>query len=135
MCKHGKIGHRYVMQYFHLEGLSPTNIKAKLHFTLGVSAPLYTTIKYWVAEFEQVVCRVLKMVYYVNKGKKIRVNYRFFLEPRFSWEFRRIYVFHESSMWVVQILRISVSIKFFYLSIMWFKVNSSTYKITIYNST
>ena len=48
-----KIGHRYVIQYFHLKGLSPTNIKAELDSTLGESAPSFTTIKYWVAEFKR----------------------------------------------------------------------------------
>ena len=47
-----KIGHRYVIQYFHLKGLCPTNIKAQLDSTLGESAPSFTTIKYWVAEFK-----------------------------------------------------------------------------------
>ena len=48
-----KIGHRYVIQYFHLQGLNPTNIKAELYSTLGESASSFTTIKYWVAEFKQ----------------------------------------------------------------------------------
>ena len=48
-----KIGHRYVIQYLHLKGLSPTNIKAELDSTLGGSAPSFTTIKYWAAEFKQ----------------------------------------------------------------------------------
>ena len=48
-----KIGHRYVIQYFHLKGLSPANIKAELDYTLGESAPSFTTIKYWVAEFKR----------------------------------------------------------------------------------
>ena len=43
-----KIDHRYVIQYFNLKGLSPTNIKAKLDSTLGESA-LSFTIKHWVA--------------------------------------------------------------------------------------
>jgi len=41
------------MQYFHLKGLSPTNIKTELDSTLGESAPSFTTIKYWVAEFKR----------------------------------------------------------------------------------
>jgi len=41
-----KIGHRYVIQYFHLKGLTPTNIKAELDSTLGESDPSFTTIKY-----------------------------------------------------------------------------------------
>ena len=48
-----KIGHRYVIQYLHLKGLSPTNIKAELDYTLEESAPSFTTIKYWVAEFKR----------------------------------------------------------------------------------
>lgn len=48
-----KIGHRYVIQYFHLKGFSPTNIKAELDSTLGESAPSFTTVKYWVAEFKR----------------------------------------------------------------------------------
>ena len=39
-----------MIQYFHLKGLSSTNIKAELDSTLGESAPSFTTIKYWVAE-------------------------------------------------------------------------------------
>ena len=48
-----KIGHRYVISYFHLKGLSPTNIKAELDFTLGESDLSFTTVKYWVAEFKR----------------------------------------------------------------------------------
>ncbi|XP_017480334.1 PREDICTED: histone-lysine N-methyltransferase SETMAR-like [Rhagoletis zephyria] len=48
-----KIGHRYVIQYFYLKGLSPSNIKAEIDSTLGGSAPSFTTIKYWVAEFKR----------------------------------------------------------------------------------
>ena len=47
-----KIGHCFVIQYSHLKGLSPTNIKAELDYTLGESSPSFTTIKYWVAEFK-----------------------------------------------------------------------------------
>ena len=46
-------GHRYVIQYFHLKGLSSTNIKAEPDSTMGESAPSFTTIKYWVAEFKR----------------------------------------------------------------------------------
>ena len=52
-AKMEKIGHRYVIQYFHLKDLSPTNIKAELDSTLKESAPSYTTVKYWVAEFKR----------------------------------------------------------------------------------
>ncbi|KAK2579087.1 hypothetical protein KPH14_010936 [Odynerus spinipes] len=48
-----KIGYRYVIQYFNLKGLSPTNIKAELDSTLGESAPSFATIKYSVAEFKR----------------------------------------------------------------------------------
>ena len=48
-----KIGHGYVIQYFHLKGLSPTNIEAELDFTLGKFAPTFTAIKYWVTEFKR----------------------------------------------------------------------------------
>ena len=50
-----KIGHRYVIQYFHLKGLSLTNIKAKLDSTLRESGPSFTTKKYRVAEFRRVL--------------------------------------------------------------------------------
>ncbi|XP_032678153.1 histone-lysine N-methyltransferase SETMAR-like, partial [Odontomachus brunneus] len=43
----------YVIQYFYLKGLSPTNIKTELNSTLGESVPSFTTIKYWVAEFKR----------------------------------------------------------------------------------
>jgi histone-lysine N-methyltransferase SETMAR len=48
-----KIDHRYVIQYFHLKRLSPTDIKAELDSTLGESAPSFTTENYWVAEFKR----------------------------------------------------------------------------------
>ena len=48
-----KIGHPYVIQYFYLKGLSPTNVKAELDSTLEESAPSFTTIKYWVSEFKR----------------------------------------------------------------------------------
>ena len=47
-----KIGDRYVIQYFHLKGISPTNIKAELYSTLGESAPQFIPIMYWVVEFK-----------------------------------------------------------------------------------
>ena len=47
-----KISDRYVTQYFHLKGLSPTNIKAELDSTLGEFAPSFTTIKYCLTEFK-----------------------------------------------------------------------------------
>ncbi|XP_036325012.1 histone-lysine N-methyltransferase SETMAR-like [Rhagoletis pomonella] len=47
-----KIGHRYVIQYFCM-GLSPSNIKAEIDSIFGKSAPSFTTVKYWVAEFKR----------------------------------------------------------------------------------
>ena len=49
----GKIGQRYIIQYFHLKGFSLTNIKDEQDSTLGKSAPSFTTIKYWVVEFNR----------------------------------------------------------------------------------
>lgn len=48
-----KIGYRNVIQYFYLKGVSPTNIKDKLNSTLDESASSFSTVKYWVAEFQQ----------------------------------------------------------------------------------
>ena len=48
-----KNGHRYVIQYFHLKGLSRTHIKAKLDSALGKSAPSFTTVEHWVAELKR----------------------------------------------------------------------------------
>ncbi|XP_036347711.1 histone-lysine N-methyltransferase SETMAR-like [Rhagoletis pomonella] len=48
-----KIGHRYVIQYFYLKGLSPSNIKSEIYSALGGSASSFTTVKYWVAEFKR----------------------------------------------------------------------------------
>ncbi|XP_055386796.1 uncharacterized protein LOC129615567 [Condylostylus longicornis] len=48
-----KIGHRYAIQYFYLKGLSPAGIKSELDSTIGESAPLYTMIKNWVAQFKR----------------------------------------------------------------------------------
>ena len=46
-----KLGHRDVIQYIHLKGYSPTNIKAELDYSRECT-PLFTTIKYWIAEFK-----------------------------------------------------------------------------------
>ncbi|XP_055375401.1 uncharacterized protein LOC129608102 [Condylostylus longicornis] len=48
-----KIGHRYVIQYFYLKGLSPSGSKSALDSTLGESAPSYAMIKNWVAQFKR----------------------------------------------------------------------------------
>ena len=36
-----------------MKGLSPTNIKTELDFTVGEPTPSFTTITYWVAEFRR----------------------------------------------------------------------------------
>ena len=48
-----KIGHRYVIPYFHLKGLSRANIKDEIDSTLRKSAPSFTTMIYWVAQFKR----------------------------------------------------------------------------------
>lgn len=45
-----KMGHRYVVQHFHLKDLSPTNINVELDSTLEESTPWYTTTKEWVSD-------------------------------------------------------------------------------------
>ena len=47
----GKIGHLYVIKYFHSKG--PTNVKAELDSNLRESAPSFITIKYWEAGFKR----------------------------------------------------------------------------------
>ena len=47
------VGHCYVIQDFHCEGLSRTNIKAELDSTLEESAPSFKKIKYWVGDFKR----------------------------------------------------------------------------------
>jgi histone-lysine N-methyltransferase SETMAR len=44
---------RAVIKYFHIKGLSPTEIKAELDSTLGESAPSFSTVKTWVADFKR----------------------------------------------------------------------------------
>ena len=46
ICKHEKIGHGYVTQYFHLKGISPINIKPKLDSSQKESAPSFAIIKH-----------------------------------------------------------------------------------------
>ena len=53
LVKIEKLVHRYVIQYIHSKGLSPINIGVELDSILGEPAPLYTIIKYWVAEFKR----------------------------------------------------------------------------------
>jgi [histone H3]-lysine36 N-dimethyltransferase SETMAR len=44
---------RAVIKYFHLKGLTPTEIKAELDSTLLASAPSFSMVKKWVAEFKR----------------------------------------------------------------------------------
>ena len=48
-----KIELRAVIKYFFIKGLSPTEIKAELDSTLNQSAPSFTTVKTWVADFKR----------------------------------------------------------------------------------
>ena len=45
-----KIGHRHVIQYYHLKGFSQTNIEVELDSSPRASAPSFIRIMYWVAE-------------------------------------------------------------------------------------
>ena len=44
---------RTAIKLLHLKGLSPAEIFTDLQITLGVSAPSYSKVKYWVAEFKR----------------------------------------------------------------------------------
>ena len=66
-----KIAHRYAIQYFHLKGLSPTNIKAVLDSTVGETAPSSTTVKYWVAKFKR---RRMSCQHENRSGRPIEVS-------------------------------------------------------------
>ena len=46
-----KLEIRVVIKYFHLKGLSATQIKSELDLTMVKSSPSNTTIKQWVSEF------------------------------------------------------------------------------------
>ena len=48
-----KLCRRYVIQYFHLNGLSPINIKVELDSTLKESSLSFTTIKYRTVDFKR----------------------------------------------------------------------------------
>jgi len=44
---------RAIIRYFFLQGKVPKEIHAILTKTLGEHAPLYATVKNWVAQFKQ----------------------------------------------------------------------------------
>lgn len=48
-----KIEQRAVIKYLFKKGLTPKNIHNDMTETLGESAPSYTTVKKWVAEFKR----------------------------------------------------------------------------------
>lgn len=48
-----KIGHRSVIKYFHIKGLSAKEIFEDMVNTLGESAPSYSMVKKWTAEFKR----------------------------------------------------------------------------------
>lgn len=48
-----KFEHRVVIKYFILKGLTPTEIKNEMDSTLDESAPSFSTIKKWAAEFKR----------------------------------------------------------------------------------
>ncbi|XP_030760797.1 protein GVQW3-like [Sitophilus oryzae] len=48
-----KIGYRAVIKYLVLKGNTPTQIKHELDSMYGDSAPSFTTVKFWAAEFKR----------------------------------------------------------------------------------
>ncbi|GFX52660.1 HTH_48 domain-containing protein [Trichonephila clavipes] len=50
-----KIEYRAVIKYLFLKGNTPTQIKDELYSVYGDSAPSFTTVKFWAAEFKR--CR------------------------------------------------------------------------------
>ena len=50
--KMDKIEYRAVIKYLFLEGTTPTQIKDELDSVYGDSAPSFTTVKFWAAEFK-----------------------------------------------------------------------------------
>src|SRR5436190_6983885 len=50
--KMDKIEYRAVIKYF-LKGNTPTQIKDELDSVYGYSAPSFTTVKFWAAEFKR----------------------------------------------------------------------------------
>ncbi|GFW17586.1 HTH_48 domain-containing protein [Trichonephila clavipes] len=48
-----KIEYRAVIKYWFLKGNMPTQIKDELDSEYGDSAPSFTTVKFWAAEFKR----------------------------------------------------------------------------------
>jgi hypothetical protein len=48
-----KIEHRAVIKYLFLKGNTPAQIKDDLDSVWGDSAPSFTTVKFWAAEFKR----------------------------------------------------------------------------------
>ncbi|XP_018353526.1 PREDICTED: putative uncharacterized protein FLJ37770 [Trachymyrmex septentrionalis] len=48
-----KIEYRAVIKYLFLKGNTPTQIKDELDSVYGDSAPSFTTVKFWAAEFKR----------------------------------------------------------------------------------
>ena len=48
-----KLEIRAVIKYFFLKGLTATEIKSELDSTMAESAPSFTTVKRWVADFKR----------------------------------------------------------------------------------
>ncbi|XP_020296620.1 putative uncharacterized protein FLJ37770 [Pseudomyrmex gracilis] len=48
-----KIEYRAVIKYLFLKGNTPTQIKNELDVVYGDSAPSFTTVKFWAAEFKR----------------------------------------------------------------------------------
>ncbi|GFV56460.1 HTH_48 domain-containing protein [Trichonephila clavipes] len=48
-----KIEYRAVTKYLFLKGNTPMQINDELDSVYGVSAPSFTTVKFWVAEFKR----------------------------------------------------------------------------------
>src|SRR5436190_10871232 len=51
--KMDKIEYRAVIKYLFLKGNTPTQIKDELDSVYGDSAPSFTTVKFWAAEFKR----------------------------------------------------------------------------------
>src|SRR5436190_21126688 len=51
--KMNKIEYRAVIKYLFLKGNTPTQIKDELDSVYGDSAPSFTTVKFWAAEFKR----------------------------------------------------------------------------------
>ena len=51
--KMDKIDYRAVIKYLFLKGNTPTQIKDELDSAYGDTAPSFTTVKFWAAEFKR----------------------------------------------------------------------------------